>query len=491
MNAPLMGGHQASGNAPAFAPSSCVSALNETMERGRVLSESSTYRDYLSNPDNGLYVQDPSMRAVTAQLMENANAWCQGLDESTQLLHVGNFKNYMFQMIRGIIPELAATELISTQALTQQQGFVFFMDYVYSTTKGQSLAGQRVAPENDRFYSSPEIPNESIGTGDGADPVFNSFLSFSPILKGTVTLTDGVETFKDSNGTLTGSAGGSGTIDYDTGQVNVTFNAAPANAASVTVSYEYQMEGNEAMGGVDLQFTSSPVIARPRKLGARWTLEGAFSAQSQFNIDVESELLQVLVQVIRAEINFEIVNRLLTVASASSTPVTWDRTPPDPAVPWRDHKETFIDAVIDASNRIHQATGIATGTWLVAGTSVMNVIESLPQFVPAGAPQYPAHGGANNSRGLFYAGTLSGRWKVYKDPSIDTNRWMVGYRGDNLYDTGMIYAPWLPVYTIPSYMLGDMVGRKVLGSMYALKTVNPKMYQLGTMVATGSGGRSF
>lgn len=68
-----------------------------------------------------------------------------------------------------------------------------------------------------------------------------------------VTFTDGVETFTDNfDGTLTGSAGGDGTINYTTGAYDITFNAAAA--APVTATYRW--EDSTASGIAD--FTKSP-----------------------------------------------------------------------------------------------------------------------------------------------------------------------------------------------------------------------------------------
>jgi hypothetical protein len=54
-----------------------------------------------------------------------------------------------------------------------------------------------------------------------------------------VSVTDGVETFKDDrNGHLIGSAGGTGTINYATGDVSVTFAVAPSGA--VTADYYWE-----------------------------------------------------------------------------------------------------------------------------------------------------------------------------------------------------------------------------------------------------------
>jgi len=85
-----------------------------------------------------------------------------------------------------------------------------------------------------------KVTGEEIGIGDGYTVTFTATLSKTPIKPGTVTVTDGNETFTDNgDGTLTGSLGGTGTINYVTGQITVTFATAPANYAVITADYEW------------------------------------------------------------------------------------------------------------------------------------------------------------------------------------------------------------------------------------------------------------
>lgn len=66
-----------------------------------------------------------------------------------------------------------------------------------------------------------------------------------------VTFTDGTETFTDNfDGTLTGSAGGTGTINYTTGEYSITF-----AASATTVTATYRWEDSNANGISD--FTKS------------------------------------------------------------------------------------------------------------------------------------------------------------------------------------------------------------------------------------------
>jgi hypothetical protein len=87
-------------------------------------------------------------------------------------------------------------------------------------------------------YSHTE--DEAFGTGDGATKTFSYTLSevTDPKTAMYPSITDGLETFVDDrDGNMVGNRGGTGTVNYATGKVSVTFNAAPANSAAITCSY--------------------------------------------------------------------------------------------------------------------------------------------------------------------------------------------------------------------------------------------------------------
>lgn len=81
---------------------------------------------------------------------------------------------------------------------------------------------------------------EQIGTGNGVATTFAGALTNPLVYTGTLCITDGVEVFTDNyDGTLTGSAGGTGVIDYTTGVYSVTFNTAPVNLVAIYAGYYY------------------------------------------------------------------------------------------------------------------------------------------------------------------------------------------------------------------------------------------------------------
>lgn len=81
-------------------------------------------------------------------------------------------------------------------------------------------------------------------TGNGSTLSFNTTVTGFPIYPGTVTITDNVELFEDtnqnwttSNVVITGSLGGSVVLNYSTGVINVTFNTAPPNGQNIYLNY--------------------------------------------------------------------------------------------------------------------------------------------------------------------------------------------------------------------------------------------------------------
>jgi len=112
--------------------------------------------------------------------------------------------------------------------------------------------------------------DEPFSTGDGATRKHTGTLSKTPIKPGTLSLTDGAETLTDiGGGVLEGSSGGTGTIDYVTGEVHASFHVAPSQHATITCSY-YHFQGVPEVS----MLTSTPFTATPRgTLEARLEVE--------------------------------------------------------------------------------------------------------------------------------------------------------------------------------------------------------------------------
>lgn len=140
---------------------------------------------------------------------------------------------------------------------------------VFHIGQNRSFAGQRngtVAGNNDKtglylsYIDKDElsdftvITDEAYDTGDGTTKTFTHTLDARTGVRTAmyVSVKDNVETFKDDrNGVLVGDKGGTGTINYATGEASVTFNTAPANLQAITCDYYWE----DATSGGLLDYT--------------------------------------------------------------------------------------------------------------------------------------------------------------------------------------------------------------------------------------------
>jgi len=131
-----------------------------------------------------------------------------GVGKTTKAISIGDFQKYAFPLVRAIFPELVANQLVSVQPMLGPVSQVFYLDFVYGTTKGNVLRGQKVFDSiglgpNNPYYSSPLVEGEVLGTGTGAQPNFQQNLSYTPVRAGSVAITDGSSTITDDgNGNL-------------------------------------------------------------------------------------------------------------------------------------------------------------------------------------------------------------------------------------------------------------------------------------------------
>lgn len=106
---------------------------------------------------------------------------------------------------------------------------------------------------DNRQYTT--VSNESLGTGDAAQKTFAGTLAAVTgvrtcfaIVVDAVVVGGATETFTDNrDGTLSSNLGGTGTINYNTGAISVTFFTAPDTAQSVLADYQWEDSTNQGL----------------------------------------------------------------------------------------------------------------------------------------------------------------------------------------------------------------------------------------------------
>ena len=117
--------------------------------------------------------------------------------------------------------------------------------------------------------------SEGFATGNGISKTYSHGLSEQPVVKGSVHVSGGGgETFSDNgSGSMVGSAGGTGSINYDTGAASITYITPPTG--DLTVSYQYAGSGaSKAVYTFNVQQNGNKVRIETNQGG---TLEGTLA----------------------------------------------------------------------------------------------------------------------------------------------------------------------------------------------------------------------
>jgi hypothetical protein len=126
------------------------------------------------------------------------------------------------------------------------------------------------------------------------------------------------------------------------------------------------------------------------------------------------------------------------------------------------------------SNKIHQLTLRGGANFLVCSPTVATIIESIPGFASN------SDGDASKAEyafGVQKAGQLNSRYTVYKNPYMQENTILMGFRGSQFLEAGAVFAPYIPLIMTPLvYDPDTFTPRKGLLTRYAKKMLRPEFY---------------
>lgn len=235
---------------------------------------------------------------------------------------------------------------------------------------------------------------------------------------------------------------------------------------------------------LNIEMRSVPIVAKTRKLKAQWTPEFAQDLNAYHSIDAEAELTSMLSEYVSQEIDFEILdmliqNALTTGYWSAKIGQVWngnafvqDTNLNGQAYIQGTWFATFGTVLQRVSNQIHAKTMRGGANFIVCSPDVATVLESIPGYVADGT-------GAERefAFGLTRVGSFAQRYKVYKNPYMQENLVLLGYKGTQFLETGAVYAPYIPLIMTPLvYDYKNFTPRKGVMTRYAKEMVRGEFY---------------
>jgi len=413
-------------------------------ERASVLLEKwAPVLDYTS--DSVKSIDDDHSRLNTAILLENQESWC--LNEANMAGGGGVFSGsptpgsfgnggaltpaqdfyagkdarlpkILIPMIRRTFPELITNEIVGVQPMSGPVGLAFALRYKYGTG---ALGGD--GSNND---STPGYTKTNTFGNEGQEAGYQKL---------------------DTRFTGTSAAGLSGntTAGWD-------FEAEDKGVAEILKNFELTSD----IPQMEVSFEKTAVEAGTRRLAAKWSVELEQDLKNMNGIDIDSELTNAMSYEIQAEIDREMLMRMVQVAlNAGNTGgySTWNPALADGRWLAERNRDLYAKIIVEA-NKIAIRNRRGAANFIVCTPKVAAILEMLPEF------QWMQVQGNVNTQpvGIARVGNLGGRFNVYRDTrteaqqpayggsaSKEINYILLGYKGPEFYDTGLIYCPYIPV----------------------------------------------
>jgi hypothetical protein len=462
-----------------------------------LLEKWSPVLDYSSS--NVKSIEDDHTRLNTAILLENQENWC--IEESGNTSAAGGVfgqgssygsgggnsmghggaltpagDNYaqgdarlpkiLIPMIRRTFPELITNEIVGVQPMSGPVGLAFALRYKY----GQEVLG--AGPEHgDKSYGSAD---SEYGSGKGENSGNGG------------TKNEAGYQFLDSRFTGAESTGLSGSTDYSTGVTggeDFEMLESDKGVAQALANYELRSD----IPTMEISFEKTAVEAGTRRLAARWSVELEQDLKNMNGIDIDTELTNAMSYEIQAEIDREMIMRMVQVALNAGPGKgysSWSPTTADGRWMAERNRDLYAKIIVEA-NRIAVRNRRGAANFLIATPKVCAILEMLPEF------QWMQVQGSVNTQpvGIARVGNLGGRFNVYRDTrteaqnpafkgdkdgqyntgrSTELNYVLLGYKGPEFYDTGIIYCPYIPVMVQRTIGPNDFAPRVGLLTRYGV-----------------------
>jgi hypothetical protein len=265
------------------------------------------------------------------------------------------------------------------------------------------------------------------------------------------------------------------------GAYTVAYSALSATSA-VTFNAQYtsysNLEEDSEMAEISFDFDYITVdVGGARMMRAQFTPQIQQDISAFHSIDVEAELTSLLSETVALEIDREI---LRDIRKGAAWVKKWDyagftkRITNGTYVGTRkDYNQELVTIINQISAMINKTTLRGGANWLVVSSEISAIFNDLEYFhVTDASPEETKY-----SLGIEKIGSLGSRFQVYVDPYAPPSTLILGHKGNSIFESGYIFAPYVPLMMFPKQM-NPFDFKTILGVMarYATKMINNRFY---------------
>lgn len=344
--------------------------------------------DPILNNDRLEKIGDIGKTKITAQLLENQEAF---LNEAANVsADMVGWTPTIISMVRRMAPKLLAYDICGVQALNMPTGRIFAL--------------------RARYNDQPTV-------SAGAEANFN-----------------------EANTAFSGTGVHAGSDPFTQPDTAVTTGTGKPTAAGEV----------DAWNSMGVTIESVDVSTKTRQLRADYSLELAQDMRAVHGLDADAELAAILSNQVVSELNREIVRTTYGIAKMgaqfATAPGVYDLAA-DSDGRWAGERYSgLLFAIERDANAIGLETRLGKGNIIITSADVASALV-MAKLLSYNSALDSVVNLEVDTTGPTFAGTM-GRFKVFVDPYLSQNGYVVGYRGSNAYDAGFFYCPYVPLQMV-------------------------------------------
>ena len=360
-------------------------------------------------------------------------------------------------MIRRIYPQLIAHKLVGVQPMQGPIGmaFAFRAKYGRFGRGANDMAGKEIGYRgvDAAFTGKPQLANKfnNVPYGENENP--------EEALSGK--FASSVADSQDQ-GALTATKGTDAKIS--------TFGAVPKDPQADAMKYflgdsygnSYGMIGDGAdtsdaenwaigrdMPEAGFEILKATVTAKTRKLGVQITRETEEDMKAMQGLNAQQEISDLLSYEIAQEMDRQLLGEIVQSAVLAGNTKVWNPAAADGSNQ-NERVNTLYTTILNKSAQIAVQSRRGAANWCVASPGAAALLESNivnPLGVSGGLGNANAFGKAiDNGIGVTEIGALrNGTITLYRDTLAGGDYILLGFKGSNIYDAGIIYLPYIPL----------------------------------------------
>lgn len=326
-------------------------------------------------------------------------------------------------MVRRIFPELMAHDTVSVQPMTGPVGFAFAFRSLYGA-KGQIDMG----------FETPTAAYNGTNENElGYNNMYAQFTGASADMDKTL---DGGAMPKSDAEAAWGAYTGDNANLYGLGRD--TFGAEWAGVG---------FQQDPAYPQVGFDWLRATVEAKTRKLGAHWSLDVQEDANAMQGIDISEEMMSTIGFELAAEIDRQLLSSQVLAAIKDGKIATWSPASAD-GYDQKGRLITLFTEINYLSNTIAENTRRGSANFAIASTKATSLIQTVnaEAFFAANTngkiPSLPNTGVGS----LLKVGLMNGGSQLLiRDTFARGDYILLGYKGSQKGDTGVVFCPYIPV----------------------------------------------